>query len=192
MKKIVFVLAAAAAMAVQAELKIASVNMMELVAFHPRHDDDMKLLKGKDADYKKRLDEKRAAIDRIEKEFREAQQDAQNPMLTDNAKKQAFAKLEDIQKRGLAAQSELRAAAQDYQNDLQKLETDLMRAITASIREKVEKYAGEKGYDAILDAAAMPYVSKTIDVTDDILGLFGVDGKAKRAEAKKEIEEKSK
>ena len=191
MKKTVFALAVAAAMAASAELKVASVNMMELVAFHPRHDDDRKLLKSKEADYKKRLDEKREAIEKIEKEFRDAQQEAQNPMLTDNAKKAAFAKLEDIQKRGIAAQGEYRSAGQDFQADLQKLEADLMRAITSSIHEKIEAFAKEKGYDLILDAAATPFVAPELDATDDVLRLFGVDGEAKRAEAKKEIDKES-
>ena len=189
MKKTVFALAVLAAMAASAELKVASVNMMELVAFHPRHEDDKKLLKGKDADYKKRLDEKRESIDKIEKEFREAQQEFQNPMLTDKAKKDAFGKLEDLQKRGIAAQSEYRSMVQDFQADLQKLEADLLRAITSSIREKVEEFAKDKGYDIILDATATPYVSKSIDVTDDVLALFGVNGESKRAAVKKEMEE---
>ena len=180
------------AMAASAELKFASVNMMELVAFHPRHEDDKKLLKNKDAEYKKRLDEKRDAIDKIEKEFREAQQEAQNPMLTDSAKKSAFAKLEDLQKRGIAAQGEYRNMAQDFQSDLQKLETDLLRAITSSIREKLETFAKDKGYDAIFDATTTPYISKSLDVTDEVLKLFGVDGEEKRAAAKKEMEEQSK
>ena len=192
MKKIVFALAVMAAMAVSAELKIASVNMMELVAFHPRHDDDKKLLKNKDAEYKKRLEEKREAIDKIEKEFRDAQQEAQNPMLTDGAKKTAYAKLEELQKRGIAAQGEYRSMAQDFQVDLQKLETDLLRAITSSIREKVEVFAKDKGYDLILDVTATPYAAKSLDVTDEVLKLFGVDGEAKRAAAKKELEEQSK
>ena len=110
MKKVLMALVVMAAMAASAELKIASVNMMELVTFHPRRADDSKLLKSKDAEYKKRLDEKRDAIDKIEKEFREAQQEAQNPMLTDAAKKATFEKLESLQKRGLAAQSDLRNA----------------------------------------------------------------------------------
>ena len=189
MKKTVFALAVLAAMAASAELKVASVNMMELVAFHPRHEDDKKLLKGKDADYKKRLDEKRESIDKIEKEFREAQQEFQNPMLTDKAKKDAFGKLEDLQKRGIAAQSEYRSMVQDFQADLQKLEADLLRAITSSIREKVEEFAKDKGYDIILDATATPYVSKSIDVTDDVLALFGVNGESTRAAVKKEMEE---
>lgn len=192
MKKVLLALVAMAAMAVSAELKIASVNMMELVAFHPRHDDDKKLLKSKDAEYKKRLDEKRDAIDKIEKEFRETQQEAQNPMLTDNAKKTAFGKLEDLQKRGIEAQGEYRNMVQDFQSDLQKLETDLLRAITSSIREKIESFAKDKGYDVILDATTTPYVSKSLDVTDDVLALFGVDGEAKRTAAKKEMEEQSK
>ena len=113
-------------------------------------------------------------------------------MLTENAKKIAFAKLEDLQKRGIAAQGEYRNAAQEYQADLQKLETDLMRAVTSSIRDKIEEFAKQKGYDVILDVTTTPYVAKSLDVTDDVLRLFGVDGEAKRAEAKKDNEEQAK
>lgn len=192
MKKVLMAVVVMAAMAASAELKIASVNMMELVTFHPRRADDSKLLKSKDAEYKKRLDEKRDAIDKIEKEFREAQQEAQNPMLTENAKKAAFAKLEDLQKRGIAAQNEFRSAAQEFQADLQKLDADLLRAVSSSIRDKVEAFAKEKGYDVILDVTTTPYIAKSLDVTDDVLRLFGVDGEAKRAEAKKDQEEQAK
>ena len=47
MKKGLMALVVMAAMAASAELKIASVNMMELVTFHPRHEDDKKLLKNR-------------------------------------------------------------------------------------------------------------------------------------------------
>ena len=192
MKKVLMTLVVMAAMAGSAELKVASGDRVERVTLHPRHEDDRKLLKSKDADYKKRLDEKREAIEKIEKEFRDAQQEAQNPMLTENAKKIAFAKLEDLQKRGIAAQGEYRNAAQEYQADLQKLETDLMRAVTSSIRDKIEEFAKQKGYDVILDVTTTPYVAKSLDVTDDVLRLFGVDGEAKRAEAKKDKAEQAK
>ena len=190
MKKILFTALVALSMAASAEMKIATVNMMELVGFHPRHEGDRKLLKGKEADYQKKLDELRESIDGIEKEFRDAQQEAQNPMLTDKAKKETMAKLEEIQKKGLAAQAEYRKSAQDFQMDLQKLEGDLMRAVTGDIREKLEEFAKEGGYDIILDASTTPFAKKELDVTDKVLAAFGVDGAKARAAAKK-AEEKA-
>ena len=188
MKKILFVALVALAAAAQAELKVAAVNMMELVNFHPRHAGDAKLLKGKESDYQKELDRRREEIEAIEKEFRDAQQEAQNPLLTDKARRDALAKIEEIQKRGMAAQNDYRAKAQELQTDLQKLEADLLRAVSDDIREKLGQFAKDAGYDLIFDVVTTPYVADALNVTDEVLKAMGVDGPKARAEAKREAD----
>ena len=56
MKKIILGLAIAATMCAAAELKVGTVNMLDLVRLHPNHESNKALVKSTDADYKSKLE----------------------------------------------------------------------------------------------------------------------------------------
>ncbi len=181
MKKSILLIAVAASIAAFADVKIGTVNMIQLVRLHPSHETNRNLVKSTDKDYKAKLDGRQDALRAIADEGKKAQEDLNNPMLSASAKAEAQKKLEDVQQRFIAAQQDLRSTAQHYQNELSDLESRLLKLETEDIRAKITAFAKDNGYDLILDSTTVGYANEKFDVTDDILKALGVDP-AKRKE----------
>ena len=183
MKKVMMMAAVAAMMAVSAELKIGTVNMVDLVRLHPNHESNRTLVKTTDSEYKAKLDAKQDELKEIADEGKKSQSDLQNPMLSTQARAAAQKKLEGIQKRFLDGQQEMRQMATRFQNDLGELESRLIKLETDDIRAKISAYAKENDYDLIADGTILAFAKESFDVTDEILKAMGVDP-AKRKEKK--------
>ncbi len=184
MKKVLVSFAVAmCAVAVSASMKIGTVNMVDLVKLHPNHESNVRLIKTSDSDYKAKLDAQQNALRTIADEGKKAQEEMVNPMLSAKAKADVQKKMESIQQRFMAAQRELQASAQRFQADLADLETRLLKMETQDIREKIDAYAKENGYDLIVDSTMMAFAKESLDVTDEILKAMKVDP-AKRAALK--------
>ena len=183
MKKIMMMAAVVAALTVAAELKIGTVNMVDLVRLHPNHESNRALVKTTDSEYKAKLDAKQDELKEIADEGKKSQSDLQNPMLSTQARAAAQKKLEGIQKRFLDGQQEMRQMATRFQNDLGELESRLIKLETDDIRAKISAYAKEHDYDLIADHTILAFAKESFDVTDEILKSMGVDP-AKRKEKK--------
>ena len=190
MKKIMMLAAMAAMMTAVAEMKVGTVNMVDLVRLHPDHEKNRALVKTTDSDYKAKLDAKQDELKEIAEEGKKAQGDLQNPMLSTSARAEAQKKLESIQQRFLSGQQEMRQMASRFQGDLSDLESRLIKLETDDIREKIRAYAKKNGYDFIADGTMLAFAKESYDVTDAILKSMGVDP-AKRKEAAKEKAKKS-
>jgi len=183
MKKMMLGLALAAAMTCAAGMKIGTVNMVDLVRLHPNHESNKALVKSTDKDYKAKLERQQESAKAIADEGKKIQQDLMNPMLSASAKAEAQKKIEDVQRRFVAAQQELRAAAGHFQNELTDLETRLLKLETEDIRAKINAFAKDNGYDVIADSTMLAFSKDSLDVTDEILKAMNVDP-AKRKEKK--------
>ena len=173
--------AAGSAVCAKADLKIATVDMVDLVRLHPQHESNRELLKSTDKDYKAKLDAQQESVKALAAEGKRAQADLANPMLSQSAKDEAQKKVGELQQKIMAAQQELYAAAQHYQSELSDLEGRLLKIETSDLRTKISTFAKENGYDLILDVAAAGYANPALDVTDEILKILNVDP-AKRKE----------
>ena len=182
--------AMAAALTVAAEMKVGTVNMVDLVRLHPNHESNRTLVKTTDTEYKAKLDAKQEELKEIADEGKKAQSDLQNPMLSTQARAAAQKKLEGIQKRFLDGQQEMRQMATRFQGDLSELESRLIKLETDEIREKISAFAKKNGYDFIADGTMLAFAKESYDVTDAFLKSMGVDP-AKRKEAAKEKAKKS-
>ena len=189
MKKLMMGLALAAAMCVSAEMKVGTVNMVDLVRLHPNHESNRALVKSTDTDYKDKLEKMQDGIKAIMEEGKKIQQDMTSPMLSQAAKADAQKKLEGIQQRYIQQQQELRNAAQTFQGQLAELETRLLKLETEGIRKAITEYAKAKGFDIIADSTMLAFSKDSLDVTDDILRAMKVDP-AKRHEKKKDEKKK--
>ena len=178
--------AMAAALTVVAEMKVGTVNMVDLVRLHPNHESNRTLVKTTDKDYKAKLDAKQDELKEIADEGKKAQGDLQNPMLSTQARAAAQKKLEAVQQRFLSGQQEMRQMATRFQNDLSDLESRLIKMETDDIRAKISAYAKEKGYDFIADGTMLAFAKDSYDVTDDILKAMGVDPAKRKEKAKKD------
>ena len=185
MKRILVGLMAAAAMAAAAEMKIGTVNMVDLVKLHPSYETNRALLKSTDADYKAKLDKQQEDLKTIADEGKKAQEDLANPMLSNAAKASAQKKLEEVQRRYIAARQEMEGAVRHYQSELGDLESRLMKLQTEEIRKTITAYAKENGFDMIVDSTMLAFSKASLEVTDDILRAMKVDP-AKRATLKKD------
>lgn len=189
MKKVILGALMAAALCVSAEMKIGTVNMVDLVRLHPNHASNKALVKSTDSDYKDKLEKMQEQVKAIADEGKKIQEDFTNPMLSASAKADAQKKLEGVQQRFVAAQQELRNAAQNFQSQLSDLETRLLKLETEDIRAKINAYAKEKDFDIIADSTMLAFSKESLDVTDDVLRALGVDP-AKRAELKEKKDAK--
>ena len=192
MKKIAIVLACITGLTAFADMKIATVNMVDLVKLHPSYESNKALLKSTDKDYKDRLDRRQDEIKAIADEGKKAQEDLSNPMLSASAKAAAQKKLEGVQRRYIAARQDMEAEVRRYQNELADLEARLMKLLTEEIRAKIAAYAKENGYDMIMDSTMLAFSKESLEVTDDILRAMNVDPAKRKTLKEEKPEEKAK
>ena len=181
MKKIVFAMAAVAAFAASADLKIAVVNMPDLVKFHPQHESNKTLVKSTSKDNRAKLDKQQEALKAIMDDVKKAQEEYRNPMLSVQRKAEIQKKLEALEQKFMAGRQEMEASVRHYQEELSDLESRLLRMETDDLRKKIEDYAKKNGYDLVLEKPLVGFARDSLDVTDDILKVLGVDP-AKRRE----------
>ena len=192
MKTLMIAICAALSLSALADMKIATVNMVDLVKLHPSYETNKALLKSTDKDYKAKLDKRQDEIKAIADEGKKAQEDLSNPMLSASAKASAQKKMEGVQRRYIAARQDLEAEVRRYQSELSDLETRLMKLQTEEIRAKITAYAKEKGYDMIIDSTMLAFSKESLEVTDDILRAMNVDPAKRKTLKEEKPDEKAK
>lgn len=174
-KAVVVAVVALTAMSLFAEMKVGTVDMMVLVRNHPNYDTNKTLLTSTEKDYRKKMDGIRNEGDALQEEFKKLMDQYNSPMLNDKAKNDVKGKLQELQKKLMAVDQQYRNEAMNSRQQLQDLEAKLLKATTDDLRKRIAKYAGEKGFDLVLDMNAAPFAKKTLDVTDEVLKAMGVD-----------------
>ncbi len=178
--------------AVFADVKIGTVDMVLLVRNHVDYGKNKRLLTTTETEYKQKLDARKSDLQSIQDEGRKLADELRNPMLSDATKKSLENRLVEIQNRFIKAQQDIRNEAMKSEQDLSELEARLLRFQAQDIKEKIQKFAEDEGYDMILDSSATLYAKKAHDVTDGVLKVMGVDPKEARAAAEKEKKNESK
>ncbi|MDD4102075.1 MAG: OmpH family outer membrane protein [Kiritimatiellae bacterium] len=174
--------AAIAASMVMAQEKIAVVNMVDLVRFHPSRERDRKLMQDTEKDFQSRLDKQRDRFEELREEYEKAVKEARSPALNEKARNDAEEKA--MRHRDVLAEADrdLRQEMQKLQRELGDLDSRLLRQVTGDIREILTKFAQEGEYRVILDGTTMAYHDPALDVTDAILKRMGVDPKVRQEE----------
>ncbi len=175
MKKLMIAFCAAMCTVAFADMKIGTVNMVDLVKLHPSYESNRNLLKSTDKDYKDKLDKRQEDIKAIADEGKKAQEDLSNPMLSAASKASAQKKLESVQRRYIAARQDMEAEIRRYQSELADLESRLMKLQTDDIRAKISEYAKANGFDMIIDSTMLAFSKESFEVTDDILRAMNID-----------------
>jgi len=177
MKRILFAIAAAAAVSAHAELKFATVDMLKLLRNHPDYERNERLLESTDKDYQKKVDAIKSEGEALQTEGRKLMEQHENPMLSDKAKVDLKKKLTEIQKQLSSIEQRYRAEAMRCQQDLRDLRQRLLKSSTDDLRERIAKFAESNGYDVVLDTNATAFSKASLDVTDEVLVAMGVDPK---------------
>jgi outer membrane protein len=60
----------------------------------------------------------------------------------------------------------------EYNKALQKKQADMMNPITQKLFAAVRKVALRKGYDIVVDRAAVPYARSDLDLTDLVVQVY--------------------
>ena len=181
-----------AAAAVMAEDKVAVVNMMDLVRFHPNRERDRKLMQDTEKEYQAKLDKQRDRFEQLRDDYEKSVKESRNPALNEKARAEAEDKA--VKSRDVVAEADrdLRQEMQKLQRDLSDLDTRLLRQVTNDIRDIITKYAQESKYAMVLDSTTMAYSDPKLDVTDDVLKRMGVDPKVRKEAKEKDKEQKEK
>ena len=175
MKKLIMVAAIAAAICAQAETKVGTVDMLKLVRNHASYDSNRTLLTDTQKDYSKKLEKIKTELEELQKDGQKKADQYRNPMMAQAAKDKLEKELTEIQQKLMQGQQRLRNEAMRSEEEMQKLETRLLKAASDDIRKKLADFAKQAGYTIILDASACPYADKSTDVTDAMLKVMGVD-----------------
>ena len=175
MKKIIVGMCLVAVVAASAEMKVATGNLETLVKNPLSHESNRTLVKSTADDYRKKMESRQDDVKALVEEGKKLQSDWQNPMLSASAKADLQKKLDGIQRKLFAAQQDMRADDQRYQEELADLQQRLFKIEKKDVEEKIADYAKEMGYDLIIDVAACGFSKPELDVTDAVLKKMGVD-----------------
>lgn len=182
MKKVMMFGAAMLAATVMGEMKIATVNMVDLVKYHPTHESNRTLVKSTEKDYRAKMDAGIESLKAISEDGKKLQSDMMNPMLSASAKAEVQKKMEALAQQMQNEQRKLASDERRYQEELSDLEQRLIKLETDDIRAKITAYAEANKIDLVLDSTMCAFASTALDITPAILTAIG--GK-KPAEEKK-------
>lgn len=187
----IMMVAVMAALMGAAEEKVAVVQMVDLVRFHPNSERDRKLMQDTEKEFQAKLDKRRDRFDQMRSEFEALVKESRNPALNDKARTEAEDKAAKHRTVLAEAERDLRQELQKYQRDLADMETRLLRQITGELRDVVSKYAKDNKYTIIMDGTSLPYFDEKLDVTDQVLKQIGIDPKIRKEAKAKEAAEKA-
>ena len=164
----------AAAMLQAQSVSVAVVDLEDLVRLHPNTTADKKLLEQTLKEYKGEGDDLQRKLEALQEDFEKARKEAQDPALSEKARKVAE---EAAGKKGgelSAANRQARDRMQTLQQQLSEQQVRMVKRTTSEIRSAVDKYATEHKILLVLPASAVLYQEKTLDITDAIMKRMNI------------------
>lgn len=148
------------AMAADAAVKVAIVNVQQILQQSPRVTALSKKLEDqfKDRQNKLNTDQQnlQAQLDKFKKE---------SPTMSDQARKDTEKKIND-------ERTDLVKRVVAYQQDLQKEQNKVMQGIIADLNGVVSGIAKQSAYNLVLDAQAVVFSTDATDITKDVAAKF--------------------
>jgi len=191
MKRVfLFAIVAMVAGVLVAAEKIAVVNMVDLVRFHPSRERDRKLMQETEKEFQSKLDKQRDRFEELRGDYEKLVKEARNPALNDKARSEAEDKAMKHREVLTEADRDLRTKMQKLQGELGDLDARLLRQVTGEIRTVITKYCVEKKFDVVLDSTTLAYFKPEFEITDDVLTRLGVDPKVRTEKKVVEPEKK--
>lgn len=150
------VLAAALPASAQQDLKIGVVNLARLVTESPQAERARKNMEGKFAARMEELKEKR---EKLQSDVERLKRDGS--VMSEEARQKLEDSIRDQQRR-------LRLAQEEYNEDVQRAEQEEMQELRNDIREVIDEFARNGGYDLIVGDGIL-YASDKVDLTGQVL-----------------------
>jgi outer membrane protein len=96
--------------------------------------------------------------------------DKQAPMLNPDAR---ATKEKDFQNKV----REFQRWQEDAQNEINQKRVEMERNISIGLQKVIQKLGADEGYTFIIEEGSVPFVTKTIDVTDRVIKVFDAQKK---------------
>jgi len=119
------------------------------------------------ASLKKAFDQRQHQLDRQQDELSKARGDIE--------RQSRVLSRESLQRRMEAWQREmleLQTVFLDYNKQMQKRQTELTKPIIQKIVVIIARVAKQKGYEAVLDKQAVPYIRPDLDLTERVIQMY--------------------
>lgn len=154
-----YAIAMAASVAAAADLKIGYIVTPRLLA-------ESKLGKESSAKLKAKAESAEKGLEKKMGELKKLQEDIQKRMAVLNDEEKA--KLGEEYERQMR---DAKRSKEDAQRDFDKTRSQIENDMMTKFRGVIEKFAKENGYDLVLDAGTLLYISQKADVTDEVIKL---------------------
>jgi outer membrane protein len=152
--------ASALAPAAQAQTKVAIINTQRAIL---ETADIKKASNDLQAKYKPRQDQ----LERLQREIADIQ-----TQLEASAGKLSAAGQADLEAQGQRKQREAQRISEDLQADVDRERTDVLQRAQTRMSEVLKKLGEEKGYDVLVDTAAVPFFKPALEITDDAIKAY--------------------
>lgn len=151
-------LAAACLGALAAQSKVAIINSQQAIFGTAEF---KKWKTDAEARFKPRQDQ----LAKLQKELSDIQAQLQSGKLNAQGEQELTAQGQRKQREGQRLQ-------QDYQEDLDREQNDVLQRMGGHMREVVQKLAESKGIDVVIDAANLVYFKPALDLTSEAMAAY--------------------
>jgi outer membrane protein len=169
MKRILFIAGSLLLMTTAAlAQKYAIIDTRYILDKMPDYAQAQKQLDAIAADWQKDIDAKQQSLDKMYKDF-EAEQVMLSPELVKKREDQLFLKEKELR--------DLQRQRFGFEGDLFKKRQELIKPIQDKVYNAVQKIAGQRGYDFVLDKSegiTIIFADPKLDKSEDILRELGV------------------
>ncbi len=182
-----------AAVSAFADIKIATVDMEEVILSHPQTEENKARLMEMQKDFEGQRDVLRDKIKGLYKDYGTIAKEAGNEALNEIARNKKVNEARDLEQTIKQNESDLRKLVNDLQRKLQEKELLLFDNIMSDVKFAINGIVKDGSYDLIIDKSAMRagapvpvimYAKDTLDVTDKVIKAIGgkkVEDKDKKA-----------
>lgn len=176
------------AIAQEAKLKIATVDMQELFKQYYRTNEAQKKINIERARIQKENNERLGHIKEINENLEKVQKELEDPSIADSKKQNLFKDWKLQQQEGISLDRERREFLKRRTNALNDKMVQSMKGILEEIRQLVEERAKTDNYDYVFDKSGLstsqvPFLLYTKDATDITAALLKDLNKDAPAEA---------
>jgi Skp family chaperone for outer membrane proteins len=169
---------------------VAVVDMEELVRVHPNTASDKKLLDSTVKDFRAENEELTQKLEGMRDEFDKLRKEAQDPALSDKARKDAEERAGKSLETLKAADRAAREKMQSRQEQLSDMQSRMLKKTVQELRDLIGKYAAEQKITVVLPAGQVVYSDKALDITAAVLKQLNVAPAAEKVEAVVPVVEK--
>ncbi len=175
-----FMCGLACAAAPDAALRMAVVNMDQLMQAYPETKESEGLLEQQIGELEKERDAMMQKMEVMSKDFEAAQSAMENPGLSEQGRKKKRAEAEEKFIIMRDFEKEVRQTLQSRQKQISERKRRMRDRIVEALQEKISVYAAEKGFTLVLDAgpvldsySVVVYHAAPLDITGDMIRRIG-------------------